>query len=223
MKHIFTIVLMIVALTANAQSDILGTQQQLHWHSLSESYHTILSAGEIVEIRGSSIINVVTEETIATINYPNVEIILGAALFFRYLFDLDDNIEYVLSNSPGLMVYNINGTAENYYGGNGEAIVQGIKNAYIVEGLGGAQKYSETLATELPGNLPEHDHMLAQIRASVQDNTTTPRVDTVYVSETITQIDTVREIVTERIFTSDTVYINETITIDDNGRIERRG
>lgn len=38
--------------------------------------------------------------------------------------------------------------------------------------------------------------------------------DTVYLTETISRIDTVRELITERVYTHDTVYINETITLE---------
>lgn len=38
--------------------------------------------------------------------------------------------------------------------------------------------------------------------------------DTVYFTETISRIDTVRELITERIYTYDTVYVNETITLE---------
>ncbi len=67
---------------------------------------------------------------------------------------------------------------------------------------------------KLPGNFPHVDQFV-WLQSNFGAPTPTGRIDTVYVSETIT----------ERVFTSDTVYINETITLSgdvDTLVVERR-
>ena len=89
--------------------------------------------------------------------------------------------------------------------------------------------YSDRFATgelKLAGNTPTYDYhqrlynMYNQqqpVRVDTVRELITERIftsDTVYLSETISRIDTVRELITERIFTSDTVYLQETITLE---------
>lgn len=146
----------------------------------------------------------------------------------RYMFDNDEDIEFLYNNpSQGgrLGLYNIrSGQSEEVNIDNYPTemiIVQGAEGAIVTfRPEFGGYDYGGAEYAQLPGNTPEFDNMLLAIRnAGISGGNN--RTDTVYVERTTrdtlyiesVQIDTVRELITERIYTSDTVYINETITL----------
>ncbi len=131
----------------------------------------------------------------------------------RYLFDDDAGIEFLYSSQgsglPETELIDLDeGSRRVVSIEYGASVVQRNDGAYLLTyGPGNDPPIEEKLS----GNIPEYDDFQwKQINWGVQSVT---RVDTIYLAETITRIDTVRELITERIFTSDTVYINETITL----------
>ncbi len=149
----------------------------------------------------------------------------------RLLFDKDDDIELILgqqiydqtdgsfhnlSEYAGVYDSGGDGTADYKY----TAPIQKRDGAYA-SATGGEFGEWDVLV-KLAGNTPEYDHTIAIMQsAGINPPPGEPRADTiyqitrdtVYLTETISRIDTIRELITERIFTSDTVYINETITL----------
>ena len=131
----------------------------------------------------------------------------------RYLFDNDAGIEFLYSSQGGGLpeteVIDLDDESRNVvsieYGAN---VVQRNDGAYLLTYGPDSEALDEK---KLPGNIPEFDDFQwKQINWGTQP---VVRVDTIYLTETISRVDTVRELITERIFTSDTIYINETITL----------
>ncbi|MGB3779778.1 MAG: T9SS type A sorting domain-containing protein [Tunicatimonas sp.] len=124
----------------------------------------------------------------------------------QYMWDDDDAYETIEINPSGRHGIEVEGTRTYYTDNNGEVFQEGgYYDGYfidIVQSENGAvfiyrdRESNEIVTIDLPGNTPEHDYMLANQQSSPG------RVDTVY------------QLVTERIFTSDTVYLQETITLE---------
>ena len=123
----------------------------------------------------------------------------------KYMWDDDDDYETIAVDPSGRHGIVVDGTQTYYTGSNGDTMQEGgYYDGYfigVVQNENGAvfiyrdRESNEIVTIDLPGNTPEHDYMLANQRSSPG------RVDTVY------------QLVTERIFTSDTVYLQETITL----------
>ena len=145
----------------------------------------------------------------------------------RYMFDGDDEIEFLYVGNSGIHVKNGDNIGQdtgerdplfcqcNIYG-----IKQGAAGAIIsIVPDQGENIYTQYTYAPLPGNTPEFDNMAAALQRTTAPPST-PRVDTVYIENTITRVDSV--FVTERIYVEgniDTVYnevrVTETIATSD--------
>ena len=118
----------------------------------------------------------------------------------RYLFDGDDELEYLVYRddaSPLLQVMESDGTVSAQFTGAFRGIVMNGSGAFLITG---DQEYP--LPGVIPGNVLPVSGRPGEGR-----------------------IDTVVQVVTERIYTSDTVYLSETIVVDsetDTLVVERR-
>ena len=122
----------------------------------------------------------------------------------RYMFDDDDGLEIAFSEATWLdtdfVETYVVGIDENssdpvIYPGLLVGVMQTENGAVMI--LEDSPDRS-TIVMSLPGNTPQYDHEQANRQVPAGPG----RVDTVY------------QLVTERIFTSDTVYLSETITVD---------
>ena len=140
-----------------------------------------------------------------------------ASTISRYMVDNDEGLEFIISDQkqwttegppPNTFIVDMETDKEIYLGvGLLVGVIDKKDRAYalIQTEFEGYVKY-----VPLGGHSPQYEQRQRDLAARVD---TVYQIDTVYINNTTTQIDTVRELITERIFTSDTVYINETITL----------
>ena len=141
-----------------------------------------------------------------------------------HTWDDDDDIETIRTMENGRFGIEIIG-ADIMYEGATESM-QGIWFdgwfVALTQGPNGAifsyqdRQTRNIIDVPLQGNTPQYDYLALNFSGDNSPDRvdTVYQIDTVYINNTTTQIDTVRELITERIFTSDTVYINETITLE---------
>ena len=225
MKHLLTILLILTSFMIAVSQTSTVFEPTL----IAPGEQAILSVsdqGDFVTVNGRNGIGV------GTYIYPGMDRQVEANTASRHLFDNDEGIEFVYSDDndwrsdeqdPYTVIVDYdNNNRDTYvrYPGVFHGIIEDESGAYLV--LTEDYYSVEYTYVRLPGRTPEWvqkqlDRQASPGRVDTVYQLVTERIftsDTVYLSETISRIDTVRELITERIFTSDTVYLQETITLE---------